>query len=87
MGSMLGAKIVNQPVVKMYVDNKQPYIETTITIRTPLEGSQIHKNFKMLPEAIQPTLEGMNNGIQDIIGETFEADVVSVYSGVKNLFT
>lgn len=84
---MLGAKQKNWNVVKMYKNDKQPYIETTITIRTPLRNSEIHQEFKKSPTAIQSTLEGMNNDIQEIIGDTFEADVVSIYSGVKNFLS
>ena len=84
-GNMISAKNKNWNVVKMYKEDKQPYIETIIVIRTPLRESEIHDKFKMFPNSITPTLEGVNNNIEEIIGDTFEADVVSIYSGVKNL--
>lgn len=84
---MISSKIKNWSVIKMYRERKQPYIETVITIRTPIKGSEIHNNFKMYPDTITPTLDIVNNDINEMIGDTFEADIVSVYSGVKNILS
>lgn len=84
---MLGSKIKNWNVIKMYRGDKQPYIETTITIRTPLRGKEIHQKFKQNPDKIKETLKGMNDNIGEIVGDTFESDVVSVYSGVRNFLS
>lgn len=81
---MLSSKRVNMSVVEMY--KGKPHIETTITILTPLdEEDELYNNLKNFMSKIEPTMEGMNNDIEDIIGETFESDVVSIYSGVRNL--
>jgi hypothetical protein len=34
---------------------------------------------------IEPTMKGLNSAVEDIIMETFDSDIVSIYSGVKNL--
>lgn len=81
---MLSSKRVNKDVIEMY--KGKPRIETVITLYTPLDkGSDLHKELSTFLKRIQPTMEGLNNEVEDIVMNTFESDVASIYSGVKNL--
>lgn len=81
---MLSSKQVNKEVVKMYKD--QPYIQTVITLNTPLDKeSDLYKGFQTFLATIEPTMKGLNAEVEDKIAENFESDIVSIYSGVKNL--
>jgi hypothetical protein len=66
---------------------EQPYIETTVTFITPLDkDSELYQNLVFHTNTIVPVMEGLNNDVEQIIGDTFEADVSSIHCGVKNLF-
>lgn len=83
---MISAMIKNTPVIRMYRDEKHPYIETVITIRSPFErGDELHQKLSSRIALITPIMEELNKEVEEKIQDTFEADVVSIYSGVRNL--
>lgn len=82
---MFGAKRVNTEVIKMHGDT--PYIETTVTFVTPIDkNSELYQKLVLSPNAISSVMEELNNEVEEKIGENFEADVTSLYCGVKNLY-
>lgn len=82
---MFGDKRVNKEVIKMHKD--KPYIETTVTFITPIDKeSNLYHELLMNPSQIKPTMTGLNNDVEEIIGDTFEADVSSIHCSVKNIY-
>lgn len=81
---MLSSKTVSKSVVEMY--KGKPYIETVITLYTPLEkDGELYKNLSTFMSKIEPTMKGLNSDVEDVLMETFESDIASIYSGVRNL--
>jgi hypothetical protein len=81
---MFGSKQENKGVIEMY--KGKSYIQTIITINTPLDkDSELYKILNTFMGNIEPTMAGLNKDIENVIMDTFEADIVSIYSGVKNL--
>lgn len=82
---MFGAKLRNREVIKMY--KGQPHIETTVTFLTPIDrDSELFKSLSMKPSAISKTMAGLNNDVQEVIGDTFTADVQEVHCTVVDLY-
>lgn len=76
-------KLTNNNVRRMYRDSKEPFIETTIVIRTPVNGTPLGNAAYMNLLEIPRYLEELNHQVQEDIGNTFESDVVSVKSHLK----
>lgn len=82
---MFGSKQVNHEVIEMY--KRKPHIETTVTFITPIErDSDLFYNLSFHPSSIAKVMEGLNGDIQEIIGDTFEADVEEVHCSVVDLY-
>lgn len=75
--------ITNNTVRRMYQENKQPFVETTIVIRTPVNGTPLGNAAYMNLLEIPRYLEELNHQVQEDVGNTFESDVVSVKSHLK----
>jgi hypothetical protein len=81
---MLSSTTTNKSVIEMY--KGKAYIETVITLRSPLDkNDDFYKELSTFMIKIEPTMKGLNSAVEDIIMETFDSDIVSIYSGVKNL--
>lgn len=79
------SKQINKSVIEMY--KGKPHIKTEIVLYSPLESDQdLLNNFKLFPDKIEKTLDGLNRDVEDIIMNTFESDIHSIYSGVINLY-
>lgn len=81
---MLGSTKINKEVRKLY--KGKSYIETTIVLRTELDkDSQLYKNLSGFMGNIEPTMNGINKDIEDIIIDNFEdnSDILQISSHVK----
>ncbi|PEN97889.1 hypothetical protein CN553_12695 [Bacillus cereus] len=84
--SMFSSKRVNKDVVKMH--KGKPHIETTVTFLTPIDKeSELYKNLSLYPTTIGKVMEEVSNDVEEVIGDTFEADVQSIHCAVANLYS
>jgi hypothetical protein len=83
---MFGSKRVNNNVIKMH--KGKPHIETTVTFLTPIDKeSELFQNLAFHPSTIAKVMEGLNNDVEEVIGDTFQADVKSVHCVVVDLYS
>lgn len=82
---MFGAKRINHGVIKLH--KGEPHIETTVTFLTPIDReSELFLNLSMYPNTVAKVMEGLNSDVEDIIGDTFTADVQMVHNVVVDLY-
>lgn len=83
---MFSAKRVNRDIIKMH--KGKPHIETTVTFLTPIDrDSELYQNLVFHPNTISKVMEGLNNDVEEIIGENFEADVQMIHNAVVDLYS
>lgn len=80
---MLSEKRNNRHVIEMH--NGQPHIRTEVAFLTPINEEDVIKfQTLMLHKEMNSTLKEMIAKVEEVIGDTFECDVESIYVGVRN---
>lgn len=71
---------INHEVVDLYRQANEPFVETTIVLRTPLAGTPLESAMLSHPDNIATYLDGLNQKVQEDLGKTFECDVLRISS-------
>lgn len=81
---MLSAKIINAPVVQHHQD--EPHIRTEIVILSPIgQHDPFSDELKRRDELVQLILSAINQNVEDVITEQFNANIESIVSEIKHL--
>lgn len=81
---MFSEKVKNKHVIEMH--NGQPHIRTEVSFLTPIKKEDVIKfQALMLHNELDNTIKEMVARVEEIIGDSFECDIESIYVGVKHI--
>lgn len=81
---MLSAKTTNSAVIRQH--QGQPHIRTEIVILSPIgKDDNFSEQLKLRIELVQKLMSSINENVEDVIREQFNADIESIMSQIKHL--
>lgn len=81
---MLSAKTTNPTVSRLH--NGEPHIRTEIVILSPIgRGDNFAEDLRLRIDLVQKIMASVNENIEDVMSEQFNADIESIYSQIKHL--
>lgn len=84
--SHVSSKSNNHTVRRLYVKDNIPHLRTEVVILSPIKNDHLDDFRAMLfNQKLGEVLEKVNQEIEELIGEALEADIESIYTGVRNL--
>lgn len=81
---MLSAKTTNTAVIQLH--KGEPHIRTEIVILSPIgQDDGFANQLRLRLDLVQKIMTSINENVEEVISEQFNADIESVMSTVKNL--
>lgn len=86
LNSLVSSKSEFHTVKRMYKKENTPHLRTEIVILSPIQNDKKDEFREMLfRQKLGEVLEKINEEIESVIGESFDADIELIYTSAKNL--
>lgn len=81
---MLSAKTTNPAVIRLH--KGQPHIRTEIVILSPIGNDDgFAEQLRMRIDLVRKIMASINENVEDVISDQFNADIESIYSQIRHL--